>query len=158
MSNFESQIIDTWNIHNRINLFMIENIPEEAFKATLSTRGGRNISRQLAHVNNVRVWRLKPFAKKISENLIEFEKEESPGKKKLIKAFRQSSEVMEKYFRYCLQNNFEVSNFKRGVLPMLGYYISHEAHHRGNILLTMKKSGFPLSDALKWEIWDWNEI
>ena len=158
MSNFESQVIDTWNIHNRINLFMIENIPEEAFNATLSTRGGRDISRQFAHVHNVRVWRLKPFAKKIPVNLIEFEKGESPGKKKLIEAFLQSGEIMEKYFRFCLHNNYEVSNFKRGVLPMLGYYISHEAHHRGNILLTMKKSGFPLSDALKWEIWDWNEI
>jgi hypothetical protein len=158
MTDFENQVIETWNINNRINLFMIENIPEEALKATLSIRGGRDISRQLAHVNNVRVWRLKPFAKKISVKLTDFDKGECPDKKKLINAFKKSGEVMRKYLEFNLANGGAVSNFRRGVIPMLGYYISHEAHHRGNILLTMKKSGFPLSAELSWEIWEWNKI
>lgn len=77
------QIIETWRIHNRINLFMIKNIPDEALKATLSTRGGsppRRIARQLVHVHNVRIWRLTPFAKKIKSKLTEFDPEVSPEK------------------------------------------------------------------------------
>jgi len=158
MTEINNQIIETWCIHNRINLLMIENIPDDALKTTLSKRGGRDIARQFAHMHMVRVWRLEIFAKKLKSEIINFEKKESPGKKKLLDAFGQSGEVMEKYIRYCIDNNGSVTNFKRGVVPMLGYFISHETHHRGNILLTMKQSGFKLPDTLKWGIWEWNKI
>jgi len=36
--------------------------------------------------------------------------------------------------------------------------ISHEAHHRGGILLTMKQCGIKIPDTLKWGIWEWNKI
>ena len=158
MSTIENQIIETWRVHNRINLYMLNNIPDEALKATLSTRGGRDIARQLAHVHNVRVMRLESFAKKNQILLQQFDKDESPSKEKLREALTQSGEAMEKFLEYCIENRGEVSNFKRGVVVMLGYNISHEAHHRGSILLTMKQCGFKLTDSLKWGIWDWNKI
>jgi uncharacterized damage-inducible protein DinB len=158
MSTLESQIIETWKIHNRICLFLIENLPEEALSATLSKRGGRDIARQLAHVYNVRASRLESFSKKVKIPLPQFPSETSPPKKELLKAFEQSGIVMERYIEYCLGNDGQVSNFKRGVVPMIGYYISHEAHHRGGILLTMKQSGIKIPDSLKWGIWDWNKI
>lgn len=138
-------------------LFMIEHLPDEALKATLSERGGLDIARQLAHLHMVRVWRLEAFSKKIKTKLIEFEKGESPTKEKLKQALAPSSEVLEKYLGHCIENGGAVSNFKCGVVPMLGYFISHEAHHRGNILLTMKQCGFKLLDELKWYLWEWNK-
>jgi hypothetical protein len=75
-----------------------------------------------------------------------------------LAAFEQSGLLMEKYIEHCLTNGGVVSNFRRGVVPMVGYYISHEAHHRGGILLTMKQCGIKIPDALKWGIWDWNKI
>lgn len=136
---------------------MIEHIPEDALKATLSTRGGRDIARQLAHLHNVRCWRLKSFARKSAMKLTVFEKNESPLKKELLAAFKQSGAVMEKYMQHCIANGGAVSNFKLGVVSMLGYYISHEAHHRGHIYLTMKQCGFEISDELKWGIWEWKK-
>jgi hypothetical protein len=41
---------------------------------------------------------------------------------------------------------------------MIGYYISHEAHHRGHALLTAKTQGIPLPDSLKWGVWEWNKL
>ena len=35
-------------------------------------------------------------------------------------------------------------------MQMLGYFISHESHHRGNILLTLKQSGEKIADTVKW--------
>ena len=158
MSGLENQILETWRIHQRSTIFLIENISDAALQATLSTHGGRDVARQLAHVHNVRAWRLEAFSKKIGQKLTEFAKGESPVKKALLEAFAQSGEVMEKYIRQAIENGGTVSNFKRGVVPMIGYYISHEAHHRGHILLTMKQSGHKLPDTLKWNIWEWNKI
>src|SRR4051812_10306064 len=64
MTNIENQVIETWRTHNHITISVLENILDEALKATLSTRGGRDIGRQFAHMNAVRVWQLEAFAKK----------------------------------------------------------------------------------------------
>ncbi|MCB0571615.1 MAG: hypothetical protein KDC66_17715 [Phaeodactylibacter sp.] len=151
----EEQILQTWRIHQHDMILLIESIPDDAFGATLSTRGGRDIARQLAHVHMVRAARLSSFAKKQGAPLIEFDKAESPGREKLLEAFRQSGGLMEVYMQDSLAKGGAVSNFRNGLVPMLGYYISHEAHHRGNILLTMKQSGFRIPDALRWLPGEW---
>lgn len=158
MTHIEKLIVETWRIHNRSCLFLIKNLPQEAMHATLSTRGGRDIARQLAHLRNVRAWRLQAFSKKIGRKLVEFETEEHPNKKTLLEALEESGDVMERYVQHCIDNGGKVSNFKRGVVPMIGYYIAHEAHHRGNIYLTMKQCGIRIPDTLKWGIWEWNKI
>ena len=158
MIDIGKQLQETWAIHNRTMLLTIRNIPDDAFAATLSTRGGRDIARQLAHVHNVRVWRVASFAKKNKLPLAEFDKEESPPKSILMEAFEQSGTAMERYVGHCAENGGAAPNFKRGAAAMVGYYISHEAHHRGHLLLTMKQCGFRIPDALKWGIWEWNKI
>ncbi|MCB0575969.1 MAG: hypothetical protein KDC61_15545 [Saprospiraceae bacterium] len=158
MSTLEEQVADTWRIHQRIMMFMIGALPDAALSATLSTRGGRDIARQLAHAHNVRAMRLESFAKKQALPLYQFDKDESPAKEKLLEAFEQSGAAMEQYILFALGNDGQVSNFKRGVVPMIGYYISHEAHHRGHLYLTMKQCGIKMPDELRWGIWEWNKI
>lgn len=154
MTTIENQIIETWRIHNRITIFVIEHIPDEALKATLSKRGGRDVARQFAHMNAVRVWQIEALAKKLSMPLTNFQKDESPEKNRLFEAFEQSGLVMEKYLEQRINKEGKATNFKSGVVAMLAYYISHEAHHRGNILLTIKQCGFKIPDELKWGIWE----
>lgn len=154
----KDQIIETWNIHNRTMLFFIANMPDAAFSATLSKRGGRDIARQLAHVISVRINRLESWMKKTGLYIAEFDKDYSPSREELITAFENSGKLMESYISHAIEQDGVVSNFKRGVVPMLGYYITHEAHHKGHALLTMKECGIRIPDALKWGIWEWNKI
>jgi len=44
------------------------------------------------------------------------------------------------------------------VIPHLSYFIAHESHHRGSILLTLKVSGHGLDAASKMAIWDWDRL
>lgn len=37
----------------------------------------------------------------------------------------------------------------------MGYFIAHESHHRGNILLTLKQCGHRLDQDTQYAIWDW---
>ena len=62
MSSTADQIIDTWQINNRANLLLLDHIDTEGLSATLSTRGGRTIAQQFAHLHNVRLDWLKVSA------------------------------------------------------------------------------------------------
>ena len=154
----ERQIIETWKAHNRILMFVIGNIPDEALDATSSSRGGRDIARQFAHIHMVRVWRLEATGRKLAKGLVKFEKGTTPARKKLLDALEQSGEAIERLLQYCIENGAAITNFKRHAVPTLGYLVSHESHHRGSIILTMKQSGFKLTETLKWGIWDWNKF
>ena len=57
----ENQIVDTWNIHNRINLYLLEAIPAAALSDVAASKG-RTVAEQLAHIHNVRLMWLKVWS------------------------------------------------------------------------------------------------
>ena len=46
--------------------------------------------------------------------------------------------------------------FRKGVPTTLAYFVAHESHHRGSIILTLKQSGPPVPKAIRDTIWDWD--
>ena len=74
------QILEAWRTNNRINLKLIDAIGKEGMKCTLSTRGGRNVVRQFAHVHNVRIYQLEARAKDLAKGLAKFATKDEPTK------------------------------------------------------------------------------
>ena len=48
--------------------------------------------------------------------------------------------------------------FKKGIFTTLGYFIAHESHHRGSILLTLKETGNNLDKDDRYAIWAWDTL
>jgi len=158
MTTLENQIIDTWFINHRTNLMLIGELTQEALDYTTSKRGGGTIGHQLAHIYNVRFWKLEKYDKKLISDLATITAEDKKTIPMLIDCHTLSAKRVAEVLEDGLNQNATIKGFKRGVVPLLGYLISHEAHHRGNILLTLKISGFKLTDKLKYGIWEWNKI
>jgi len=153
------QLVETWQINHRVTLRLLDALSDDALNATLSTRGGRDVARQLAHVHEIRL----TFAETTSKTnrtarLPRFAKGERLSKKQLRAALDASAEGVETSIREAWANGGKTPGFKRGVMPMVGYLIAHESHHRGNILLTLKQTGHGLTDELKWGLWDWHKL
>ena len=49
----------------------------------------------------------------------------------------------------------KVKGFKPHAVAFLGYLISHESHHRGQIGWTLKQSGHPLDQKTSYGLWEW---
>ena len=153
------QLVESWQINHRVTLRLLDALTDEELSATLSTRGGRDVARQLAHVHEVRAGQAEIVSKAVrAAKPPHFAKGEAPSKKQLREALTASSKAVELAIREGWANGGKLPSFKRGLIPFVGYLIAHESHHRGSIMLTLKKTGHRLTDKLRWGLWDWNKI
>ena len=76
----EKEIIDTWNINNRINLYMLDAIAPAALN-DISASKGRTVAQQFAHLHNVRLMWLKVSGPELIEGIDKIEKETAADKK-----------------------------------------------------------------------------
>lgn len=150
------ELVEAWRTNQRINRLLIEAIPPEGLKCTLSTRGGRDVAGQFAHLHNVRVWHLEKRAKDLVDGLAVFPAKTSPTKAQLLKALDKSARVVETFLVDVLEGKPGRRGFKKGIFTGLAYFVAHEAHHRGNILLTLKQCGHAPAKDARYAIWDWD--
>lgn len=158
MENVLEQLLETWRTNNRVNFFLIDRISDEGMKCTLSKRGGRNVVRQFAHLHNVRVWHLENRARDLAVGLYKFETHEEPDKDRLKECLSASATAIEAFLERCVTGTGKRRCFKKGVIAALGYFIAHESHHRGSILLTLKECGHKLDQETQYAIWNWDKI
>jgi uncharacterized damage-inducible protein DinB len=147
-----NHLTETWQIHNRINLYLLESIPEENLK-DISASKGRTVGEQFAHINNVRLMWLKVAAPELLDGLTKIEKE-GITKAILDSDLKASGAAIEQLFNKAAINN-KIKNFKPHPAAFLGYLISHESHHRGQIMLSLKQSGHPVDKKIQFGIWEW---
>ena len=154
----QKQLIEAWRTNNRINMLLIDRITDEGMPCTLSKRGGRGVAGEFAHIHNVRVWHLQKRAKDLAQGLAIFETKVVPTKAQLRKALKASAKGVEALLVGVLNGEPKRRGFKKGLFTTLAYFVAHEAHHRGRILLTLKVSDQTLDKETQMAIWGWDQM
>jgi uncharacterized damage-inducible protein DinB len=146
--------IETWDIHNRINLYLLDAIEPEHLKAVSASKG-RNVGEQFTHIHNVRLMWLKQAAPELTDKLQKIEKEDATSKQLLQQSITDSGLAINLLLTRSFESGGKIKGFKPHAVAFLGYLISHESHHRGQIALSLKQAGHPLSKKVLFGIWEW---
>jgi uncharacterized damage-inducible protein DinB len=154
MADLTEQLLDTWRIHERIHHYLLDAIAPEAL-GDVSASKGRTVAEQVAHIHNVRLLWMGSAAPELLSGLAKIEKGEAGDKEHLGAALTASGHAVEALLRKSLEGGGRIKGFKPHAAAFLGYLISHESHHRGQIVLTLKQAGHPIDRKTAFGLWEW---
>lgn len=155
MRTLEEELIEAWQVHSRVNDRLLDLIAEEQLRATYARRT-RDITKTFHHLHNTRIlWLdsaglLPPEVKKIDKSI-------SPKLPVIRAALASSSTAVEAFIQHCCAAG-NVPNFPRGVATFVAYLVAHEAHHRGQVIATLRLSGHKLPPEAVFGLWEWGEL
>ena len=149
-----AELVETWQINSRINLYLLDAIAPEALPAVPLAKG-RSVVELFAHIHNVRLMWLKAAAPELLAGLEKIEKEAAIAKPQLRQALEKSGAAIAELLQKGLENGGKIKGFKPHAVAFLGYLIAHESHHRGQINMTLKQAGHPLDKKTGFGLWEW---
>lgn len=146
-------LLNAFDTNDRINQYMLENLPAEAWRAEPPEGKGRTIAAIVAHMHNVRVMWLKAAAKgsKIPEQL----DRSTVTAAQAAKGLEQSRAALSAVLKASLEGDGRVKGFRPDVAGFFGYLVAHDAHHRGQICMLARQVGHPLSQKAMFGMWEW---
>jgi uncharacterized damage-inducible protein DinB len=139
--------------NNRINEFLIRNLPDPAWRAAPPNGKGRDCASMIAHIHNVRIMWLKSAGK--TATLPGKLEGDSFTKDDAVRALQESGRALDAVLRDALAGDGRVKGFKPDVYAFLGYLFAHEGHHRGQISMLARQVGHPLGKSAMFGMWEW---
>ena len=113
------------------------------------------MAQAFAHVHNVRLTWLKAAAPELLIGLEKIERAEVLERERLARSLEESGNAVGTLLGQALEADGRVKGFKPHAAAFLGYLISHESHHRGQIVLSLKQAGYPVDRKTLFGLWEW---
>lgn len=154
--DFPSNLLDTFAVNEEINQRLLKALPEGAWRAELQGGKGRKIAEIFAHIHNVRLMWLKASGcVKMPEKLDRLTCTPAEVQAALHQSALQTSELIRSAFN---TPGARIKNFPPNAVHFVGYLITHDAHHRGQICMLARQAGHALLKSDEFGMWEWNTV
>lgn len=148
----EEQLLETWQIHCRINQYVLTAVDPAALMA--KPPKGRTVGQMFAHIHNVRLMWLQSAAPEQAAALRKLGKDDPLDHDTLRVALETSGTAIETLLRESLISG-RVKGFKPHPAAFLGYLLTHEGYHHGEIGIVLAQVGYPLDKKTAFGMWEW---
>ena len=146
-------LLNAYATNDNITRYLIENLDAKAWRAEPPGGKGRTVAAIVAHIHNVRVMWLKVINKD-GPNPEQLDRL-TVTPRQAIGALAESGKHISRVIAAALAGDGRVKYFKPDVAGFIGYAISHDAHHRGQISMLARQAGYPIPQKAMFGMWEW---
>lgn len=164
-ADLRDMILDAWKTNNRVTIFLIENLPAELWEAKVPGAPRRTIRMIAGHIHNARCMWIKTLGKEHDIAVPRSVDRRKVKAKELSTALQRSSAGILRLLKLgCDQGGtipgssaYVWRNLPLDVGHVLAYFIAHEGHHRGQIVMLARQLGYRLPLEVTGGLWHWSK-
>ena len=163
MSVRDDAILGAWRTNARVTTFLVEQLPSELWASPLPNIPRRTFRGVAAHLHNTRASWTRVLGREHGIQAPALVNLHRATKREVIAAMRRSADGIEALLTLGLGSNGRVPpsrgyvwrNLPLDVGHVLTYFVAHEAHHRGQLVMAARQLGHRLPRAVVNGIWQW---
>ena len=153
-------LIAAWRTNNRVTTYLIENLPSELWPENVPGMTRRTVRSVAAHLHNSRCGWIRSLGERHGVAVPERVDARTVRQSQLSRALGRSSEGMIALIRLGVERGGSVppaywQNFPTDLVHFLNYFVAHEAHHRGQLILIARQLGHRLPKEVVDGMWQW---
>jgi len=166
-ADLRGSIVAAWRTNDAVNIRLVEHLTTELWNAEIPGIAPRRSVRMVAaHLHNSRVRWIKTLGSEHGIIAPARVDHRTVPRRALAAALKRSGRGIEDILRLGLASDGIVPesrgyvwrNLPLDVPHVLAYFVAHEAHHRGQIIMAARQLGLRLPSAVVNDLWQWTRI
>ena len=158
-----SCVIASWRTNCRVTSFLVEELPAGIWDAAIPGAPRRTVRMLVAHLHNARARWLRTLGKPHGIPVPALVDLRHVARRELLAALRRSGDGIEALLTLGLAAGSQVPssqvyvwrNLPLDVGHILTYFVAHEAHHRGQVVMLARQLGHRLPASVTNGLWQW---
>lgn len=161
--DLRESILSTWRTSNRVTVFLVEHLPLELWESAIPGAPRRSIRMMAAHLHNSRCRWIKTLGEEFGIAAPHGVDRLRVSRRILATALGRSSRGILRLLALGCDRGGSIPpataytwrNLPLDVGHVLAYFVAHEAHHRGQIVLAGRALGYRLPSEVTDGLWQW---
>jgi uncharacterized damage-inducible protein DinB len=158
-------ILGAWKTNNRVTVYLVEQLPAELWEAAVPGAPRRTVRMIAGHIHNARCSWIKTLGMEHGIPVPRSVDRYKVTPKELVAALERSSVGMSDLLAFGCDHEGRIPATKAYVwrnLPLdvghvLSYFVAHEGHHRGQLVMLARQLGCRLRVEVTGGIWEWSK-
>jgi uncharacterized damage-inducible protein DinB len=154
-------LLAAWRTNNRVTVFLVENLRKELWEATVPGAPRRTVRMIAGHIHNARCMWIKTLGKEFGIAVPRAVDRRKVSPKELITALGKSSRGIISLLQLGFDrggtlpapSSYTWRNLPLDVGHVLTYFVAHEGHHRGQIVMLARQLGYRLPVEITGGLW-----
>jgi uncharacterized damage-inducible protein DinB len=161
--DLRSTLIAAWRTNNRVTVELVRRLPAVLWDTAIPGTPLRTIQTIAAHLHNTRCSWIKTLGQEHGVAVPIRVDRRRVTRRQLVAALKQSGNGIEALLELGLASGGVVPpskgyvwrNLALDVGHVLTYFVAHEAHHRGQIVMVARQTGHRLPTTTTGGLWQW---